>query len=273
MKGYAALVQLMKQSGKSNSSDAVETLFSTPEFSVWREAVRETEIEENDEPLVELPENEFFRFSPHAYVLAGAPYEAASPFSLRQGVVDRLREAQSILGFRAPGYRFKIFDGFRPGAVQKYMVDYHIRLLAEEDGEDVAALSEQAANKYLEKVLQIFAAPSTDPKRPTPHSTGGAVDLTIVDSFGVPIPMGSEIDSMPPAALPSFFKSSASPQFHENRELLRSCLLQVGFHRLPQEWWHFSYGDQCWAVLDALQNESDGRPSLPRACYAACTSD
>ena len=35
--------------------------------------------------------------------------------------------------------------------------------------------------------------------------------------------------------------------FQNRRSLLFSVMEQAGFVQHPNEWWHFSYGDQLWA--------------------------
>jgi D-alanyl-D-alanine dipeptidase len=86
-----------------------------------------------------------------------------------------------------------------------------------------------------------------------------------VDETGAPLPMGSAIDAYPPHCLPSFYaacRDGEESAFHNNRRLLRDAMSSAGFYRLPQEWWHFSYGDRAWAVLKALD---DG--GTPEAVY------
>ena len=38
-------------------------------------------------------------------------------------------------------------------------------------------------------------------------------------------------------------------EFHRDRELLNQVMTHRGFVRHPNEWWHFSYGDQLWAWI------------------------
>ena len=80
-------------------------------------------IFECGDAIVDIP-SEFPRVSPHPYEKLGAPYEARSPFYLRQGVVDRLLIAQQTLQKDHPQWRIQIFDAYRPVAVQQFMVDY-----------------------------------------------------------------------------------------------------------------------------------------------------
>ena len=69
--------------------------------------------------------------------------------------------------------------------------------------------------------------------------------------------MGSVIDAVGEVSLPNYFAGSLDEQeivFHVNRELLNRVMSRAGFRRLPHEWWHFSFGDQVWALLEWLDN-------------------
>lgn len=77
------------------------------------------------------------------------------------------------------------------------------------------------------------------------HQTGGAVDLTLCDSKGIPLDMGSEY----PVKCPEMVTSChLSPIVDERRRLLCNVMYKEGFANYPGEWWHFAYGDQLWAA-------------------------
>lgn len=208
------------------------------------------------ERLVPIDDPQIQFFSPHPYQIVGAPYGKASPFDLREGVVERLRRAQRQLSTLHSGYRLKIFDAYRPLGVQSFMVEYTFLKIANDRGVDPDKLSDAAQEGIYHEVFKLFAKPTPDPQLPPPHSTGGAVDLTIVDERGVPLDMGSEIDAMPPLALPHHYLGKSDPnsvKIQANRDLLRTVMVGAGFERLPSEWWHFSYGDQMWALIHSLK--------------------
>lgn len=209
-------------------------------------------IVECDEPLLPIPV-EFFSFvAPHPYVKVGAPYGDKSPFYLREGVLQRLLEAQAILQKEHPGWRLQVFDAYRPIAVQQYMVDYTFREVAQAKGLQVDRLTESQREAILALVYEFWAVPSLDPATPPPHSTGGAVDLTLVDENDRAIEMGSPIDELSPRSYPDHFATSddtSDRRFHQHRQLLRSVILAAGFQQHPNEWWHFCLGDQMWAWL------------------------
>jgi D-alanyl-D-alanine dipeptidase len=213
---------------------------------------QQIQIVECGESLAPIPLEKFAVESPHPYQLLGAPYQGRSPYYLRQGVLDRLLLAQAYLQQTHPHWQIKIFDAYRPIAVQRFMVDYAFSQVLQVEGLTVEQLSPDRQQVLWQQVYQIWAIPSTDPKTPPPHSTGAAVDITLVDAAGVTVNMGSPIDELSARSQPDYFGRSAAPveqQYHAYRQLLRDIMLQAEFTCHPGEWWHFSFGDQMWAWL------------------------
>jgi len=210
-------------------------------------------IRECGEPLVPIPLEQFAVERPHPYEKLGAPYGNRSPYYVRQTVLDCLIAAQVGLQENCPGWCIQIFDAYRPIAVQQFMVDYSLVEMARSQDLDPAALTATQRQALLEQVYQFWALPSADPAMPPPHSTGAALDVTLVDEAERPVNMGSPIDELSARSHPTHFEGSADPaeqQFHHHRQLLANTMLAAGFHRHPLEWWHFCYGDQMWAWLE-----------------------
>ncbi|MEO0803893.1 MAG: M15 family metallopeptidase [Cyanobacteria bacterium J06642_2] len=227
-------------------------------------------ISECGEPLLPVG-GRFACVSPAPYVALGAPYGNRSPFWLREDVVRRLAIAQAALLQKHPEWRLLLFDGFRPLAVQRFMVEYSYRQLLECRGLQADDLSPEQQQALYDEVFTFWALPSEDPATPPPHSTGGAVDLTLADANGQAIWMGSEIDEISPRSQPDYFLNSSVPDadvFHARRQLLNQAMTTAGFLRHPNEWWHFSYGDQLWAWQ---LNQRDLR-SARRAIYGGMSS-
>ncbi|MFO0016264.1 MAG: M15 family metallopeptidase [Synechococcaceae cyanobacterium] len=205
------------------------------------------------ESLEALPAS-LLRLEPHPYASLGAPYgTAGSPFRLRSGVVSRLLAAQESLQRHDPRLRLAIFDAWRPLAVQRFMVRHALVEECRQRGLDPDREGQELeAVRVL--VARFWASPSADPATPPPHSTGAAVDLTLADHEGQPLPMGGAIDALGPVSEPDHYASAAlaAPQseparWHANRERLQDVMAVAGFCRHPNEWWHFSLGDQLWA--------------------------
>jgi D-alanyl-D-alanine dipeptidase len=120
------------------------------------------------------------------------------------------------------------------------------------------------------EVARFWAPPSADLLTPPPHSTGAAVDLTLIDDQGSPLDMGGEIDAIGPESLPLHYAEAAvddpdgtAALFHRRRCLLDRVMSQAGFVRHPNEWWHFSFGDQLWAWTVCADRAIYGRdPNL-----------
>ena len=214
-------------------------------------------IHECGEPLLPLPDG-LWRLEPHPYVAVGAPYGPdACPFRLRQGVIERLLQAQRELQREQPSWRLAIFDAWRPLAVQRFMVAHALAEECRARGID-ASIPSEARAAVEQEVGRFWAPPSNDPTTPPPHSTGAAVDLTLADAQGKPLDLGSPIDAIGAVSEPDHFRGLAADAedeavrrealiFQERRDRLAEVMHGAGFAQHPNEWWHFSHGDQLWA--------------------------
>ncbi|MFP4300019.1 MAG: M15 family metallopeptidase [Spirulinaceae cyanobacterium] len=207
-------------------------------------------IIECGEPLVAIPLEEFKVVSPHPYVKLGADYGTRSPYYVRKQVLEGLRMAQHQLQQQQPRLRILIFDAYRPIAVQQFMVDYTFAQVCQAQGFDPKNLSASQAEAIWQEVYQFWAVPSENPDTPPPHSTGAAVDVTLIDEKGQWLAMGGEIDEISPISHPNYYAEATTPEtqkYHAHRQLLAAVMHHGGFCRHDREWWHFSLGDQMWA--------------------------
>lgn len=218
-------------------------------------------IAECGEPLVPIPVNILAVVYPHPYQQLGADYGGRSPYMMRQTVVQKLLIAQNQLQQKV-GWRLLIFDAYRPVAVQQFMVDHTYQELIKAQGLSEAELTDKQKQAMLQQVYEFWAPPSLDPATPPPHSTGAAVDISIIDSMGEPVNMGSPIDEVSPRSHPNYFATSDNgieQQYHLHRQLLYEVMQFAGFARHPNEWWHFCFGDQMWAWLTGNSTAIYGR--------------
>jgi D-alanyl-D-alanine dipeptidase len=206
-------------------------------------------ILECGEPLIPIPLKQFAVESPHPYEKLGAPYGDTSPYYLRESVIAALISAQAELQQRHADWRIQIFDAYRPVAVQQFMVDHTFAEVVQSQNLDPDSLSDDQRDAILRQVYQIWAVPSPNPKTPPPHSTGAAIDLTLVDATGQIIDMGSAIDELSPRSHPDYYANQLDKPYHEHRQVLHDVMYSAGFRRHPGEWWHFCLGDQMWAWL------------------------
>ena len=183
------------------------------------------------------------------------PYYEAAPGAieklfLRESVATRLRNVDQRL--RETGLRVHVYDAIRPLAVQTYFHDVWMPRRVRERHPN---FSEQ---ETLAEVEKYWAAPTTSQDSPAPHSTGGAVDLTICKLRNAePLYMGSIFDDATELAQTDYFERAAQDtlgrfsdaEARQNRRLLYWLMTGEGFANNPNEWWHFSWGDQMWAKL------------------------
>ena len=219
-------------------------------------------IFENSERLISI--EKYFKFvEPHPYYKLGAPYKDKNKiWSLRESVVDKLINANKLLKTINKNYSLIIYDAWRPIEVQSFMFN-----LALENEFKLRGLinTEEKINNYpdvLKKVERFWAFPDANKKCPPPHSTGAAVDLTLIDLSGKLLNMGCEIDNMGGEAVPDFYKNSSSKDGvlrNIRRNLLKNVMCHSGFSQHPNEWWHFSYGDQLWAWQNDFKKAIYGR--------------
>ncbi|WP_107670173.1 M15 family metallopeptidase [Cyanothece sp. BG0011] len=219
-------------------------------------------IQDCGDPLIPIPLEEFSVETPHPYQKLGAFYGEKSPYYLRAQVVDALKQAQNHLQQEHPGWKIHIFDAYRPVAVQQFMVDYTFESLLQEKRLILDSLSKTEKDSLWQQVYQIWAVPSDDLATPPPHSTGGAVDITLIDDQGRLLEMGGMIDELSERSQPNYYvnhKDTIGRDYHQRRELLNKIMTTAGFLRHPGEWWHFSLGDQMWAWQSQEERAYYGR--------------
>jgi len=191
--------------------------------------LRGVPICENGEPLVDFTAAGL-NFSPQHPVF---PYPRVH--LLREGVVQRLLDAVKRL---PRGWTLYLEEGFRPIEVQ--------RLQHEANKRRFLAMYPHIEGEELRSLLEDFSAPVDVPEVPPPHSTGGALDVHMLDGDGV------EVDLISPYTMDHITEVAAwdapvSEHARRNREILKAALEGAGITNYPGEFWHWSYGDQGWA--------------------------
>jgi D-alanyl-D-alanine dipeptidase len=190
----------------------------------------EIAIEDNGEPLVDI-----FAVCPALRWAEQSPrFDFPRSGLARVTVAEMLKRAQRLL---PSGLHWQIVGAFRPFAIQKAMYQ--------------AARAELAAKhpdwdeELLTEYINVFSAPPIW-DTPPPHTTGGAVDLSIIDDNGERLDMVSphEIgwDSAPTDV------DGLSPTARSNRAMMVDILNEAGLTNFPGEWWHWSWGEPGWAL-------------------------
>ena len=159
---------------------------------------------------------------------------------LREVVAQKLVLAADQL---PQGYAILIFDALRPLSVQRAIYEqFKARFLREKPG-----ISEEELTALLD---DFVAKPVKRLERPAPHTTGGAVDLTLCKD-GLPLDMGTGFDDLTDLARTDALEHACPAGFEQardNRRLLYNLMTSVGFVNYRCEWWHYAYGERQWAV-------------------------
>jgi D-alanyl-D-alanine dipeptidase len=169
---------------------------------------------------------------------------------LRKTVADKLVAINAQL---APHkLELWIYDAWRPIAVQNYFYDiWFPRWLQGQDPSLQGEALWEEVGKYWAKGAKDG---KVDPASPPPHYTGGAVDLTIRHTSGEPLWMGTIFDDVTERANTAHYelhppeRSFSDLEARANRRLLFHLMAAHGFVNVWSEWWHYSWGDQRWAV-------------------------
>ena len=137
---------------------------------------------------------------------------------LHPNLAKALARAQQVLTKERPGYRFLIYDAARPQSVQRRMYQ---------------------AVAGTPKKIYVAA-----PERGGRHNYGVAVDLTIVDTSGKPLDMGSSFDHFGEEAHLGNEEARVragifNKEVPANRSLMRRLLGAEGLRPYDKEWWHY----------------------------------
>jgi D-alanyl-D-alanine dipeptidase len=171
---------------------------------------------------------------------------SVSELFLRKGVVAKLLRLNARLA--GAGLELFLFDAWRPKEVQAYFHDVWM------PAELKARRPELSGADLVREVENYWARPTVDENSPAPHETGAAADLTLRWKDGEQLWMGSLFDDVTRIAHRDHFERELEMCFSDeearaNRRLLHWVMAEEGFIGHPDEWWHFSYGDQLWARL------------------------
>jgi D-alanyl-D-alanine dipeptidase len=153
------------------------------------------------------------RYATDDNFLHKAVYPKGARCLLLEESAKRLKAAAETLAKQ--GFRLKVWDCYRPRAVQYEM-------------------------------WKIFPKPGyvANPDKGSNHNRGGAVDLTLVTSEGKDVEMPTPFDTFDVSAHQGF--DGGTQESKKNRETLRAAMEAAGFKPNSMEWWH-------WDLPDALK--------------------
>lgn len=148
-------------------------------------------------------------------------YEGLDEAYLVPEAMEKLRKANELLRKKRMDLHLVVYDAARPRSIQELMW------------------------KVVENTeLQDFVA-NPNVSGGGCHNYGIAVDVTLVDCTGHPIPMGSEYDyfgNRSRVDMEAELIDNGEISYRElmNRQLLREIMTEAGWLVEPSEWWHFN---------------------------------
>ncbi|WP_024757151.1 M15 family metallopeptidase [Streptomyces exfoliatus] len=171
---------------------------------------------------------------------------------LREGVVERLLKAQSLL---PDGLGLLFVEGYRPPALQREYFEEYADELRTLHPEWPAERIRAAASRYV------------SPPEIAPHSAGAAVDLTLVGPDGRELDLGTRMNAGPEESAGACYTDAGTigAEARAHRDLLGSVLTAAGLVNYPTEWWHWSFGDRYWALMTGRASALYGPKELDRS--------
>lgn len=161
------------------------------------------------------------KYSTDSNFLGQNIYGQISQAYLEEEAAKKIALAQFLLDETYPTLRIKVWDAARPVSCQRKMW-YALKMPIEEKGRFVS-----------------------NPKNHSLHNYGCAVDVTLVDSNGHELDMGSHFDQFDSVAQPKYeqillSQGRLTQAQLSNRWILRKTMRAVGFSTISSEWWHFN---------------------------------
>ncbi|OHA09361.1 MAG: hypothetical protein A3B37_02240 [Candidatus Sungbacteria bacterium RIFCSPLOWO2_01_FULL_59_16] len=212
-------------------------------------------IMETNDPLVDVIERAEHERLPMVFAPV-APKDTRHCYLRRDAASRLMNAARALKEYSQGALALKITDAFRPLELQ--------RKYFKEISRDIAAREGLSGKELWKRTTQFVADPDGYP----PHTTGGAVDCTIVvRKSGKELPMGTAIDTVDDRS--NFWHPAIRGAERQNRQLLFRMMTTAGFVNAATEWWHYSFGDQYWAAFlgkpQAIYGMAESLPDLRKA--------
>ena len=167
---------------------------------------------------------------------------AESQCLVRYEVYEHLLSAAPKL---PEGIKFKIWDAWRPFSLQQELFEVYSAKI--EQTFDLSSFTENEREEFISRFVSV---PLNDTSHLPVHTTGGAIDLTLIDMYGNELDMGTAFDEFTEKTHTAFFEASDNDQVRVNRRMLYRIMTEGGFTNLPSEWWHYDYGNRFWAYYN-----------------------
>lgn len=223
-----------------------------------------------NEPLVDIADyglaGQAYYSRPNAATKQPVPRVPANMY-LRQSVAETLAKINTALHnptfteFFGGEVELYVEDALRPVSLQTQLHNELIPALLRDNHPDMSD------EEIEERIKDLIAVPSSDPKKPSPHATGGALDIILRYKQstkhyveGSQVPIGHSDADTSERILPDYFELH-DPQTDDDRTAQRNRRayyaimtgkafgVDTGLVCNPTEWWHWGSGDQLAAKV------------------------
>ncbi|MFV0441236.1 MAG: M15 family metallopeptidase [Lachnospirales bacterium] len=227
----------------------------------------ESEIPKREIPKSEEPKD-YTRIEPinssFIKIIDGEEFDVKMQYSLlnmehaekccfiREEVYEKLLIVQKNL---PEGIKIRILDAWRPYKLQKELLEKYT--------EDIIVrfnLQNKSEQEKKDFVNRFVSEPINNKNYPPVHTTGGAIDLTLLDKNGNELNMGTDFDEFTSRTYTDYYESGIDTEIRNNRRILYYAMINAGFTNLPSEWWHYDYGDRFWAFYS-------GKPAIYKGVF------
>ena len=205
------------------------------------ESWKEIPIVECGEPLISIGDkHDRIVISPY-YFKIGLNFSSNEIF-IRESIFAKLVNA---LRYIPSDLFFVVWDGWRSFELQTILYN---RIF-----QDIKSQNPKLCPEKIQEIaIKYVSFPNKNINNPSPHSTGGSIDLTLSNKSGE-LAMGTDFDDFTNKASTVFYEkkteySKKDIEIRNNRRLLYYAMKEVGLSNYPKEWWHFDYGNQFWAA-------------------------
>lgn len=220
---------------------------------------KKIEIKENNDPLILIP-SEFC----YPFYFKEMKITDDDRIFLRSSVFQMFLLANEIM--KKNGLRLLIYDGWRPLKLQENLFWFYLKKFTANKFNLQNDFSHAKSPVEIKNIFNSFPIttqevlkeanktyvswPSSDKYSPSPHSTGGSVDVWVYND-GHPLNLGIPFDWMEENAGAFYHLKLFRKRYHGNekkicfsRNLLIYSMVKAGFSCYGPEIWHFNYGNQ-----------------------------